>query len=50
MLLKYCTQYDNKFGKLSSGHMTRKGQFSFQSERKAMPKKAEHRGINAFEL
>ena len=24
--------------KLSSGHMTRKGQFSFQSQRKAMPK------------
>ena len=24
MLLKYCTQYANKFGKLSSGHRTRK--------------------------
>ena len=37
MLLKYCTQYANKFGKLSSGHRTGKGQFSFQSQRKAMP-------------
>ena len=33
-----CTQYANKFGKLSSGHRTGKGQFSFQSQRKAMPK------------
>ena len=30
-----------KFGKLSSGHWTGKGQFSFQSQRKAMPKNAE---------
>ena len=30
----------NKFGKLSSGHRTGKGQFSFQSQRKAIPKKA----------
>ena len=28
-------------GKLSSGHRTGKGQFSFQSQRKAMPKKAQ---------
>ena len=27
-----------QFGKLSNGHRTRKGQFSFQSQRKAMPK------------
>ena len=27
-----------KFGKLSSGHRTGKGEFSFQSQRKAMPK------------
>ena len=33
MLWKYCTQYDRKFGKLSSGHRTGKGQFSFQSQR-----------------
>ena len=31
-------QYASKFGKLSSGHRTAKGQFSFQSQRKAMPK------------
>ena len=31
-------QYASKFGKLSSGHKTGKGQFSFQSWRKAMPK------------
>ena len=30
-----------KFGKLSSGRRTGKGQFSFQSERKAMPKNAQ---------
>ena len=35
MLWKCCTQYAGKFGKLSSGHRTRKGQFSFQSQRKA---------------
>ena len=38
MLLKCCTQYASKFGKLSSGHRTGKGQFSFQSQRRAMPK------------
>ena len=30
-----------KFGKLSSGHRTGKGEFSFQSQRKAMPKNAQ---------
>ena len=30
-----------KFGKLSSGNGTGKGQFSFQSQRKAMPKNSE---------
>ena len=34
MLLKCCTQYDRKFGKLSSGHRTGKCQFSFQSKAK----------------
>ena len=29
MLLKCCTQYVSKFGKLSSGHRTGKDQFSF---------------------
>ena len=33
MLLKYCTQYASKFGKLGSGHRTGKGQFSFQSHK-----------------
>ena len=41
MLQKCCTQYASKFGKLSSGHRTGKGQFSFQSQRKAMPKNAQ---------
>ena len=38
--MKCCTQYVSKFGKLSSGHRTGKGQFSFQSQRKEMPKNA----------
>ena len=38
MLGECCT---SKFGKLSSGHRTGKGQFSFQSQRKAMPKNAQ---------
>ena len=38
MLWECCTQYDRKFGKLSSGHRDGKGQFLFQSQRKAMPK------------
>ena len=37
-LFKCCTQYTSKFGKLSSGHRTEKGRFSFQFQRKAMPK------------
>ena len=32
------TQYASKLGKLSSGHRTRNGQFSFQSQRKVMSK------------
>ena len=40
MLWKCCTQYASTFGKLSSGHGTGKGQFSFQSQRKAMTKNA----------
>ena len=38
MLWNCCTQYASKFGKLSSGHRTGKGQLSFQFQRKAMPK------------
>ena len=38
MLWKCCTQHASKFGKRSTGHRTGKGQFSFQSQRKAMLK------------
>ena len=38
MQLKCCTQYVSKFGKLSGGHWTGKSRFSFQSQRRAMPK------------
>ena len=38
MLLKFCTQYVSKFGKLSSNFRTEKGQFSLQTQRKTMPK------------
>ena len=38
MLLMCFTHYAPKFGNLISGHRTGKGQFSFQSQRKAMPK------------
>ena len=41
MLWKCCTQHACTFGKPSSGHRTGKGQFSFQSQRKAMPKNAQ---------
>ena len=41
MLCKCYTQYASKFGKLSSGHRTGKCQFSFQSQRKAMPENAQ---------
>ena len=41
MLWKCLTQYASIFGKLSSGHKTGKGQFSFQSQRKAMSKSAQ---------
>ena len=37
ILWKCCTQYASKFGKLSIGHRTGKGQFLFQFQRKAMP-------------
>ena len=42
MLWKCCTEYASKFGKLSNDHRTGKGQFSFQSQRKAMPKNAQN--------
>ena len=39
MLWKCCAQYASKFGKLSSGHRTGRGRFSFQSQRRATSKK-----------
>ena len=36
--VKVRIQYASKFRKLSSGHRTGKGQFSFQSQRKALSK------------
>ena len=36
--VKCYIQYASKFGKLSNGHRTGKGQFSFQSPKKAMPR------------
>ena len=41
MRWKCCTQYASKFGTLSSGHRTGKGQCSVKSQRKAMPKNAQ---------
>ena len=38
MLLKCWIKYVSEFGRLHSGHRTGKGQLSFQSQRKAMPK------------
>ena len=38
MLWKCCTQYANKYEKLSSGHRTGKGKFSFQFPKKGNPK------------
>ena len=40
-VLQFGKLYASKFGKLSSGHRTGKGQFSFQSQRKAMQKNAQ---------
>ena len=39
--VKVLHSISSKFGKLSSGHRTGKGQFSFQSQRKAVPKNAQ---------
>ena len=41
MVLKCCTQYVSKFGKLNSGHRIEKGQFSFQFQRRSVPKNAQ---------
>ena len=51
MLWKCCAQYASKFGKLSSGHRTEKGQFSFQSQRKEMWKNAQTTTqLNSFHM
>ena len=42
--VKVRTQYTSTFAKLSSGHSTGKCQFSFQSQKKAMPKNAQTTG------
>ena len=39
--LRLRSECASKFGKLSSGHRTGKGHFSFQFQRKAMPKNAQ---------
>ena len=39
--MKLKDAYSLEFGKLSSGHRTGKGQFSFQTQRKAMPQNAQ---------
>ena len=43
MLWKCCTQHASRFGKLCSGHRTGKGQFSFQSQRKAVKECSNYR-------
>ena len=37
-LSNFHSQYDSKFGKLNSSHRTGKGQFSFQSQKRAVLK------------
>ena len=39
---KCCTRYVCKFGQLSGGHRAGKGPFSFQSQRRAMPKNVQN--------
>ena len=48
MLWNCCTQYAGKFGKLSSGHRTGKGQFSFQSQTKGNAKECSNYHTIAF--
>ena len=42
MIWKCCTQYASKFGKLGIGHRIGKCQYSFQSQRRAMPRNCTH--------
>ena len=39
--VKVLHEYVSKFGKLTSGHKNGKGEFSFQSQRKAMSKNSQ---------
>ena len=41
---KCCTQYVSKYEKLNSGHRIGKGQFSFQSQRRVVPKNVQING------
>ena len=41
MLLKYCTHYVSKFGKLISGHRTGNVSFHSNPNERAMPKNAQ---------
>ena len=50
MLSNCCTQYASKYGKLSSGHRTGKGQFSFQSKKKGNAKECSNCHTIAFIL
>ena len=48
--VKCCTQYASRFEKLSSAHSTGKGQFSFQSPKKAMPKNQSTPKLHSFHM
>ena len=48
--VKVLHSYASKFGKPSSGPRTGKGQFSFQTQRKAMPKNAKELPHNCTHL
>ena len=48
MVINCCTQYASKFGNLSSSHRAEKGQFLFQSQRKAMSKNVSNYQTIAF--
>ena len=45
MLWKCCTQHASKFGKLSSGYRTGKGQFSFQSKERQCQRSSNYHTI-----
>ena len=51
MLLKCFTHYVGKFGKLRHGHWVGKGQFSFQIQRRALPKNVQATvQLNSFHM